>query len=154
MSLPEKMKMSGNIRKSIRWSAVPVPRPRSQCLKLIGRQDSGPKGVDNLCFHTYREFSPSLSVRPSVHLFARGPNPSHETQIPVLWPKSQPHCSCPNGQVTSNIAPAHLHTTEVAMYPALFFKHCHLISFFHLFFKCCKRDNIHTISRYSNHQTK
>ena len=31
------------------------------------------------------------------------------------------HCSCPNNQVTSNMAPAHPHATGVAVYPALFF---------------------------------
>ena len=30
-----------------------------------------------------------------------------------------PHCSCPNGLVTSNMAPAHPHATSVAVYPAL-----------------------------------
>ena len=33
----------------------------------------------------------------------------------ILWP----HCSCPNGLVTSNMAPAHPHATSVAVYPAL-----------------------------------
>ena len=33
-----------------------------------------------------------------------------------LWP----HCSCPNDEVTSNMAPAHPHATGVAVYPALF----------------------------------
>ena len=28
-------------------------------LKLRGEQGSGPEGVDDLCFHTYGEFSPS-----------------------------------------------------------------------------------------------
>ena len=28
-------------------------------MKLRGEQGSGPKGVDDLCFHTYGEFSPS-----------------------------------------------------------------------------------------------
>ena len=36
----------------------------------------------------------------------------------IFWP----HCSCPNGLVTSNMAPAHPHATGVAVYPALFFK--------------------------------
>ena len=36
--------------------------------------------------------------------------------ILFLWP----HCSCPNGLVTSNMAPAHPHATSVAVYPALF----------------------------------
>ena len=31
-----------------------------------------------------------------------------------------PHCSYPNGLVTSNMAPAHPHATWVAVYPALF----------------------------------
>ena len=35
----------------------------------------------------------------------------------VLWP----YCSCPNGLMTSNIAPAHPHTTGITVYPALFF---------------------------------
>ena len=36
-----------------------------------------------------------------------------------------PHCSCPNGLVTSNIAPARPHATSVAVYPALFFSIVH-----------------------------
>ena len=35
--------------------------------------------------------------------------------ILFLWP----HCFCPNGLLTSNMAPAHLHATSVAVYPAL-----------------------------------
>ena len=35
--------------------------------------------------------------------------------ILFLWP----HCSCLNGLVTSNMAPAHPHATSVAVYPAL-----------------------------------
>ena len=31
-----------------------------------------------------------------------------------------PHCSCPNGPVTSNMVPVHPHATSVAVYPALF----------------------------------
>ena len=45
--------------------------------------------------------------------------PSHFTFFSVfcsLWP----HCSCPNDQVTSNTAPAHLHATGVAVYLTLF----------------------------------
>ena len=41
-------------RKSVTWSAVPVP-----CLRLKGEQGSGPEEVDDLSFHTYGEFSPS-----------------------------------------------------------------------------------------------
>ena len=36
----------------------------------------------------------------------------------IFWP----NCSCPNGLVTSNMAPVHLHTTSVAVYPALFIR--------------------------------
>ena len=69
---------------------------------------------------------PALSVRPSVHpsvhLSVRlsvGWSVTHTSlffMILFLWP----HCSCPNGLVTSNIAPAHPHVTLVAVYPALF----------------------------------
>ena len=51
-------------RKSARWSAEPVPCPRRLCLKLKGKQGSGPEGVDDLCFHTYGEFSPSPPSAP------------------------------------------------------------------------------------------
>ena len=34
--------------------------------------------------------------------------------ILFLWP----HCSCPNGLMTSNMAPAHPHATSVAVYPS------------------------------------
>ena len=51
------------------------------CLKLKGKQGSGPEGVDDLYFHTYGQFSPSSP--PSVHPFA---------PPPVLRPKSQPQC--------------------------------------------------------------
>ena len=44
---------------SVRWSAVPVPCLSKLFLKLRGEQGSGPEGVDDLCFHTYGEFSPS-----------------------------------------------------------------------------------------------
>ena len=57
-----------------------------------------------------------LSVRPSVGwLVGR----SHFTffMIFILWPR----CSCPNGLVTSIMAPAHPHATKVAVYQALFF---------------------------------
>ena len=52
------MKNKNNSRKSVRWSAVPVPCLSRLCLKLSGEQGSGPEGVDDLCFHTYGEFSP------------------------------------------------------------------------------------------------
>ena len=47
-----------NSRKSVRWSAVPVPCLSRLWLKLRGEQGSSPEGVDDLCFHTYGEFSP------------------------------------------------------------------------------------------------
>ena len=49
-----------------------------------------------------------------------------------LWP----HGSCPNDQVTSNMAPAHPHATGVAVYPALFhsFFHYFILSFFFIHF--------------------
>ena len=68
----------------------------------------------------YATLQPALSVRRSVGPSVR---PSITLYFVVffffcgLWP----HCSCPNDQVTSNTAPAHPHTTGVAMYPALFF---------------------------------
>ena len=52
---------------------------------------------------------PALSVRPSVGhtlLFF---------MILFLWP----HCTCPHGLMTSDMAPAHPHATSVAVYPAL-----------------------------------
>ena len=55
---------------------------------------------------------PILSIGRSV-------GRSHFTffMILFLWP----HCSCPNGLVTSNMSPAHPHATSVAVYLALFF---------------------------------
>ena len=53
-----------NSRKSVRWSAVPVPCLSRLCLRLRGEQGSGPEGVDDLCFHTYGEFSPSSPPSP------------------------------------------------------------------------------------------
>ena len=59
---------------------------------------SGPKGVDDLCFHTFGEFSPSPSPPPPpsstspplwLRFLPQGPNPSLEAQIPALAPKSQ-----------------------------------------------------------------
>ena len=53
-----------NSRKSVRWSAVPVPCLIRLGLKLEGNQGSGPERVDDLCFHTYGEFSPSPPSSP------------------------------------------------------------------------------------------
>ena len=86
-----------NIRKSVRWSAVPVPCLSRLGLRLRGEQGSGPEGVDDLCFHTYGGFSPSPPPPPSLppQIPASGPkfqsqgqNPSLEAQIPSLRPKS------------------------------------------------------------------
>ena len=58
---------------------------------------SGPEGVDDLCFHTYGEFSPSSSSPsypppPASRPISQpgGPYPSLQAQIPVLRPKSHP----------------------------------------------------------------
>ena len=48
-----------NRRKSVGWSAVPVPCLSRLCLKLRGEQGSGSEEADDLGFHTYGEFSPS-----------------------------------------------------------------------------------------------
>ena len=48
----KRRKKKKNSRKSVRWSAVPVPCLSRLCLKLKGKQVSGPEGVDDLCFHT------------------------------------------------------------------------------------------------------
>ena len=80
-----------NSRKSVRWSAVPVPCLSRLWLKLRGEQGSGPKGVDDLCFHTYGEFSPSPSPPPHPPSpQPPGPYLSLEAHIPASRPKSQP----------------------------------------------------------------
>ena len=40
-----------------------------------------------------------------------------------------PHCSCPNGLMTSNMVPARPHTTGVAVYLALFYSIYHILFF-------------------------
>ena len=53
------------------------------CLKLKGKQGSGPEGVNDLCFHTYGQFSPSSpSPPPSLPLKSQsqGLNSSLEAQ--------------------------------------------------------------------------
>ena len=84
-----------NSRKSVRWLAVPLPCPSRLCLKL--KQGSGPKGVDDLYFHTYGEFPPPSLYPPPPSLQAyisasshRGPYPSLKAEILVLRPTSQP----------------------------------------------------------------
>ena len=81
-------------RKSVRWSAVPVPCLNRLWLKLKGEQGSDLKGVDDLCFHLwgiFYSFSFSSSVPlPSPQSQHQGSNPSLEVQIPALQPKSHP----------------------------------------------------------------
>ena len=62
----------------------------------------------------YATLPPALSCQSSVC-------PSVRRSITLyffcgLWP----HCSCPNDEVTSTMAPAHPHATGVVVYPALF----------------------------------
>ena len=79
----KEMRTMNNSRKSVRWSAVPVPCLSRLWLKLRGEQGSGPEGVDDLCFHTYGEFSPSP---PCPH----PPSPSLQAYISAWRPISQP----------------------------------------------------------------
>ena len=87
-----------NSRKSVRWSAVPVPCLSRLWLRLRGKQGSGPKGVNDLCFHIYGEFFPPPSpppphpptpqpLGPYLNLEAQlpGPNPSLKAKIPRDW---------------------------------------------------------------------
>ena len=67
-------------------------------------------------FYSYatRLYTPLCrSVGPSV-------GQSHFTLFFCFFCGLWPHCSCSNDLVTSITAPAHLHATGVAMYPALF----------------------------------
>ena len=75
---------------------------------------------------------PALSVGRSVG-WSVGRSVGHTLlffMILFLWP----HCSCPNGLVTSNMAPAHPHATSVAVYPALLIEQSHQHSVFHVMF--------------------
>ena len=63
-----------------------MPSPSRLCLKLKGEQGSGPQGVDDLCFHTYEEFSPPSSnwdwgLRAGI----LGGDLGLETGILALW---------------------------------------------------------------------
>ena len=96
----EHQKSNTNSRKSVRWSAVPVPFLSSLCLKLNWEQGSSPKGVYDLSFHTFGEFSPPtppppLSFHPKIQVLRpksqfRGPNVSLEVQILAWTPRFQP----------------------------------------------------------------
>ena len=66
----------------------------------------------------YATLHPALSVRLSVRPYV-GPSVRHTLLFRRLW-FFWLYCSCPNAQLTSNMAPAHPHATGVAVYPALF----------------------------------
>ena len=76
------------------------------------------------CTQLY-SLQPPLSVHPSIRRLVRRSVRRLVTFYFfydfILWP----HCSCPNGLVTSNMAPAHPHATWVAVCPTLFF--CSLV---------------------------
>ena len=65
-------------------------------VEVEGKQGSGREGVDDLCFHTHGEFSPSPSSSsppspsPPLKSQSQGPNPSLKALIPVSRAKSQP----------------------------------------------------------------
>ena len=91
--------MIGNKTKTKITTKIIVAKALEGQRYLWGEQSSGPKGVDDLCFHTYGEFSPpSPSSSPSSYpplppasrpiSQPQGPYPSLEAQIPVLRPKS------------------------------------------------------------------
>ena len=71
--------------------------------------------------HLFKRLCPSIcpsvgpSVGPSVHLLVR------HTLLFLGFCGVWLHCGCLSDWVTSNTAPAHLHATGVAVYPALFF---------------------------------
>ena len=73
------------------------------------RLSHGSLPLRHTCTRLYNPLCPSVGrlVRRSHFTFF---------MILLLWPP----CSCPNGLVTSNMAPAHPHVTSVAVYPALF----------------------------------
>ena len=56
-----------------------------------------------------------MSIFQSVRLRVSWSVTFYFFKIFILWPRS----SCRNGQVTSNMVPAHQHVTGVAVYPAL-----------------------------------
>ena len=76
----------------------------------------------------YATLNPALSVRPSVRRSVH-----HTSLFWRLWGFWLDR-SCPNAPLTSNMAPAHLHATGVAVYPALF---CFVLSF--VFIQQCIR---------------
>ena len=99
-----------NSHKSVRWLAVPVPCLSRLWLKLRGEQGSGPKGVDDLCFHTYGEFSPppwgwNLGLEAWIRVGEGGTDVEEEGEIsPYVWkhrsstPSGPLPCSLPQLQ--------------------------------------------------------
>ena len=83
----ENMKKKKNSRKSVRWSAVPVPCLRRLCLKLKGEQGSGSKGSMTYAF-TQGDFLLLLILLGPPPL-PPGPYLSLEAHILALRPKSQ-----------------------------------------------------------------
>ena len=69
-----------NSRKSVRWSAVLMPCLSRLRLKLRREQGSGPKGVDDLCFHTYGGLC-MLDMEVRGAAAAKGPMPYAEAKI-------------------------------------------------------------------------
>ena len=69
----------------------------------------------SFCFQSLQIFF-SRVLRDSTPRFV-GPSARPSVRFCVF----RPHCSCPNDEVTSIMAPAHPHATGVAVYPALFF---------------------------------
>ena len=81
-------------------SETPQQEPVPWLLKIISDNNpglhswffgSGPKGVNDLCFHIHGEFSPSPTSPPQILVWrtkfqSPGPNPSLKAQIPS-WPK-------------------------------------------------------------------
>ena len=94
------------------WKAYPSPPPlpSSNCPAY---QSRAMRLYTPLCWSIYWSVGPS--VRRSIH-----PSICPPVTLSFFFCGLWPHCSYPNGQVTSNTAPAHLHATGVAVYPALF----------------------------------
>ena len=80
--------------------------------------------VEYFLSRVLRDSSPGFvrpSVRQSVCLLVRPSVGQSICHTLFIWGFSglRPHCSCPNDEVTSNMAPAHPHATGVALYPTL-----------------------------------
>ena len=69
------------------------------------------------CTQLYTPLCLSLTVSQSVGWLVGRSVTFYSFMIFIFGP----HCSCRNGLVTSNVAPAHPHATSVSVHPALFF---------------------------------